>query len=102
MSSQRYQQNGIYFFVLFADTDLRVPIIRTLRYLRVARREDGAEVLLFEDMDSDAIDRKLSFAAEEAEEVVLGGPELLVRLKDCFEGTLGTPSPRDPNTSESE
>jgi hypothetical protein len=96
MPTQKYLEHSFYFFVLFADGDLRVPIIRTLRYLGTTHRRNGTEALLFEDVDPDAKGQKVIFDPEEAKEVVLDGANLLARLGSCFEGTLATLPPIDP------
>ena len=92
MPSRQYVENSYYYFILFADGGLQVPVIRTLRYLGITQRTDGSEVLLFVDIDSDAPEKKVVFDPEHAGDVVLDGPALLDRLKRCFEGTLATSS----------
>jgi hypothetical protein len=77
MPTPRYLAQSFYFFILFADGDLRVPIIRTLRYLGTTHRSNETEALLFEDVDPDAKEKKVIFDPEEAKEVVLNGADLL-------------------------
>jgi hypothetical protein len=69
MPQQQYAEHDFYFFILFADSDLRVPIIRTLRFLGTTRRQNGTEALLFEDIDPDASQQQVIFDAEDAKEV---------------------------------
>jgi hypothetical protein len=92
MQRESYLQNHVYFFVLFADSDLRVPLIRTVRFVGSARRSDGTEVLMFKDADPDGDKEKIVFDPKEAPEVVLDGDRLLARLARCFAGTLATSS----------
>ena len=94
MQRKSYVQNHIYFFVLFADRDLRVPLIRTVRFIGSARRSDGTEALMFQDADPDGGREDIVFDPKEAPDVVLDGDQLLARLARCFAGTLAT-SPSD-------
>jgi hypothetical protein len=97
MQQQQYAEHNFYFFILFADGDLRVPIIHTLRYLGTTRRENATEALLFEDIDPDSRQQQVIFDAEDAKEVVLDGHALVERLVRCFDGTLATQAPQGPS-----
>ena len=88
MPSAQYIENCCYYFILFVDGDLRIPVIRTVRYLGITQRQGQPDVLLFEDVDTDAQQRKLVFGLADAGDVVLDGPALINRLKKCFEGSL--------------
>jgi hypothetical protein len=92
-SRARYQQDTIYFLVLFADADLRVPIIRTLQFIGSDHRRDGTTALLFRELDPQGKAEKMAFGEAEAPDVVLTGKELLARLEQCFAGTLATSRP---------
>ena len=96
MPKDSYLKNHVYFFVLFADSDLRVPLIRTLRFVGTVRRDDGTEALLFRDADPDGPSEKLVFDAKNATEVVLDGDRLLARLARSFAGTLAKSPSDDP------
>ena len=79
-----YAHGEIYFLLLFADTDLRIPIIRTLEFIGDTRRDDGTAAVLFRDLDHDAKSKQLVFAASEAKEVVVNAFELMERLRRSF------------------
>jgi hypothetical protein len=89
----RYQIDAIYFLVLFCDSDLRVPIIRTLRYVGNHRRKDDTTALLFLDVDPQGSSDNIIFDESKAADVVLNAAELLGRLEQCFAGTLASTRP---------
>lgn len=85
-----YEPNSIYFFVLFDDPDLRVPIIRTVRVIRKAHRDDGVSILLFEDISSINASEKLAFEESRVSEVVLNGADRSVETMLCRDPVIAT------------
>lgn len=88
-----YQGDAIYFAVLFADDELRVPIIRTLRFIRNDRRKDGTAVLLFRDADPNRSPETVAFNEANATEIVLDTAGLIDRLERSLSGKLATEKP---------
>jgi len=91
---KKFETGQPYFFVIFRDEDLRIPIISTLLFVKSVTNADGKDGFLFQELkpfesDSDEVFFENSIAQDE----ILDGEALLGKLKASSAGTLATTRP---------
>lgn len=69
---------NIYFSVLFEDAGLKVPVIRTLRYVKRSESSGHGEVALFNDLSND--DELFFFRSVDVPDLVYDLAGLIERL----------------------
>jgi hypothetical protein len=90
-SVSQFQAGQPYFFVVFDDEDLRIPIISTLLFSSAATNSEGKAGFLFKEVRGfESEGEEVFFEEADAREDVLDGRKLLRRLQASFDGTLAT------------
>ena len=79
---------NIYYIVMYADEQLTVPVVQTLKYQEMKTREDGSTHFLFGRFLADGTTEKFFINEPDLDSLLLDGTGLLQRLRDCFGGKL--------------
>lgn len=87
---ERFESGQTYFIVMFHDEDLKTPVVQTLIFEKIGKRENGREFLLFRQIPPQGKESKFIVEEEHVEQLLLDKEGLLGKLKRCFDGKLAS------------
>ena len=90
---ERFTPGQVYFIVMFHDEDLKIPVVQTLIFDKIGKRENGGEVLLFRQIPPQSDGLKFIVEMEHVEQLLLDENGLLDKLKRSFAGELASGTP---------
>lgn len=76
----RFVPKNVYFIVSFEDEKLKIPVIQTLIYERLAVRNDGTRCFLFTEIQQYA-ENSLFYVDEDDEHIVVDRKGLIASLE---------------------
>ncbi len=76
--------------VFFEDHSLRIPLVRTLKYLRKGKSDDGVDMFLFSELSAMGEPHKTFVRVADAHDL-LDGEGLVSALERCFAGRSASP-----------
>jgi hypothetical protein len=91
VATEKFRTDKPYFFVVYRDEKLTVPVINTLYFKEVANHDDGTRGYIFRKLIAFENDPEEIFIdAESAKDDVLDFNELLIELGASNAGSLAT------------
>lgn len=85
---ERLVPGNSYFIVMFHDEDLRIPVVQTLIFVKMEKRANGSEFLLFRQIPPQGDESKFVVEKEHAERLLLDQRGLIEKLQKSFDGKL--------------
>lgn len=82
------KSGGTYFVVTFFDSDLSVPLIRTLIFRRKVSTDSGSTKYLFDQLSDGSDSVGFSIDSEYLDELLVDRDGLISTLSKGFDGTL--------------
>lgn len=84
------ETGAVRFMVGFEDADLRIPIIRTIKFLHLQQSDRGERLIIFQEIHSTTSREQIFVREFDFDELVLDKERLLEILHRCFEGDLAS------------
>jgi hypothetical protein len=85
---ERFIPGHPYFIVMFHDEDLKIPVVQTLIFSKVGKRDNGTEFLLFRQIPPQGEESKFIVEKEHVERLLLDQNGLMDKLQKTFDGKL--------------